>query len=1701
MRLVTGLTDAQLTDYELHAELATVEALQKVADIIADRIGQIQVASGRVRWDGCPYGLHPAHAGPCTLIAADDVPDDGLPPGQPYVSPDDLASIPPLWAEAAAQTILPVVAEVWQASSGSVYAQMVDATNITALPSVGSLAAEQYLAQAANTFAEVGDDLWATARTQLLEGFEQGESIPQLAARVRGSAGLTAKTATLVARTQVLDASNAGSMATARASGLEMQKEWMSAEDLRVRPAHAAANGQKVDLAAKFNVGGFECDRPHDPILPPELRYSCRCTTGYLMAEAQVRQGQRDAEPEPPLPGTSGVDDIAAQQSAEVGRVFAEVDEAFDALGLPPVPATATAIREIEIDNRIRAAYRQVASADGEYVLLSDLRRHLDDLPRRDVDLTLARMNRGDYPDDVVVVPQSNQKALTQADRDAAVFVGGQYKHAIRFADASPRPLPPGGGLPRGIPNLPSLRTPGDVIPGGAVVEAGVRPVLASARTQGAVERVFREEFERITGRKPRYVDFPGSAATAREHAEGLLRGLERFPDAKLDSVGPLLRPVRSEYAHASGGTIRFNYDDWTRPARRKAYLESLQGDVAGWDRGVVEFGLGLFKRSAFHPRGTGNPIGVALHEFGHVLDIATVQKAIRGDLDKLLKARTAEAMRRPRPAGETPITGPDDLIQREISAYAASDHEELVAEAFVDVMINGEAASVLSRQIFTILEVEYRRGGMHMGAETVGKAAARIPARAAGRPRPLAQSDAERFAGMDLEAIARSRHLDTGPKVVTAAEVDAAVARGWVEVWRGVRKVDANDAFRTGELDLGQGLFGRGYYFSTQRGVAEVYRGADVKFDLNYRISSFSGGIDGGLLRVAINPSARVIDYDDLLAERKALLEKWRAEGKLTGEAEKLLTDRDVSKYAAARGYDVVRVRNRTDGVNIDDWPDQYVVINRRAVLVEGTPADIPVPRIARAVPAPKPLPRMTVAELRTEASARGVVVPAGARKADIVRLLDEAPATDPRRIAAARALPGVSASVQREMVDLLVRIDDQPGIAIGLSDELDRLVSRGLVRSEAGTFGDAIRGRAQLTSTKYFLTDKGRDALRSAATEAPTATRTVAQSTARQTLIDKRRQTADFNADTLAALLDAQVDTDVLVRTIQQSAARNSIPKRTVDSLVTAARSGDPAKVEAAAARVARTGKVQPLARTTDIVAYDPKTMQALERAQPGQKVRVVRPGHTADVDGERVQLSKSVVEVLTPAEIRDIEGRALRQAARERNRLIEARTGMARLLAEVDELISKGASKATIAQRLDVKLTVPEQIFAGADPAIVKALADALASGDMAKLRAAVTRAGTKVKIKPISRAGAKAKYDPDLMEPFAGDIPAGAQVTVVTRGSSLTLPDGTVLQLTKARVQPVPVKATKASSAAPVYKPPGSISTTDQARAARLVRRDPQIYATVQDRFGGISTSGNLSAEDAAWLQTLYTRERAFVERLVQTASIERDLARAAKAAGSTPAKFKAEVSAKLKTAFAGKPIGVRVSSEDSLQAILRDGRFKTQFEGAKRAPGLHASVDRRRLGEEIHGIPAGTDPASRPIYGYVMPDGIRAAGVGGDQGNDLLSAYGRIQVVLRPEVRARTTATIGDSLDRLFGVQPSAIDNPSAVSAAVSYRWSIGEIDEIFTTEFRRSNYVEAQINGGVAVSDIAEVIFPSTPSAATQAALERQGIPWRVMSR
>ncbi|MCY3845373.1 MAG: hypothetical protein OXH69_17760 [Acidobacteria bacterium] len=78
--------------------------------------------------------------------------------------------------------------------------------------------------------------------------------------------------------------------------------------------------------------------------------------------------------------------------------------------------------------DRIREAYRNLASRPWDWVELRDLRAQLGDWPRRDVDPELIRMFRAK---EVNLTLHEDRGRLTQADRDAALRLGVDDMHLI----------------------------------------------------------------------------------------------------------------------------------------------------------------------------------------------------------------------------------------------------------------------------------------------------------------------------------------------------------------------------------------------------------------------------------------------------------------------------------------------------------------------------------------------------------------------------------------------------------------------------------------------------------------------------------------------------------------------------------------------------------------------------------------------------------------------------------------------------------------------------------------------------------------------------------------------------------------------------------------------------------------------------------------------------------------------------------------------------------------------------------------------------------------------------------------------------------------------------------------------------------------------------------------------------------------------
>lgn len=217
------------------------------------------------------------------------------------------------------------------------------------------------------------------------------------------------------------------------------------------------------------------------------------------------------------------------------------------------------------------------------------------------------------------------------------------------------------------------------------------------------------------------------------------------------------------------------------------------------------------------------------------------------------------------------------------------------------------------------------------------------------------------------------------------------------------------------------------------------------------------------------------------------------------------------------------------------------------------------------------------------------------------------------------------------------------------------------------------------------------------------------------------------------------------------------------------------------------------------------------------------------------------------------------------------------------------------------------------------------------------------------------------------------------------------------------------------------------------------------------------------------------------------------------------------------AFAGKKVAVRVTPSN-LEKILTDGRFKSQFESDS-SKGLKNINMRANLEAAWFGLPYTPswakeqdfgDPTIRPIYGYVALDGVRPTGIStgeiGGVSTDALSQYGQIQVVLKEDVRRRTTAMFGDSLNNMHQGRPSPIDDPdwqsfTPIGTSAIVNAGLRDLNrDPLDREFRANTYAEAQVHGGVTLDDVEEVVFPSTPPKATRDLLDAKGVSWRVLN-
>lgn len=148
-------------------------------------------------------------------------------------------------------------------------------------------AARAFLAeQSADAVATIMSTTGSQFESIITQGVREGAGTDEIARRVRvQSETLSRIRSQVIARTETHRAANKGQTEAARASGVANRKEWLSANDDRVRDDrfdHRAADGEIATLDQPFTRTGEPLDYPGDASGSGGNTINCRCATNYL---------------------------------------------------------------------------------------------------------------------------------------------------------------------------------------------------------------------------------------------------------------------------------------------------------------------------------------------------------------------------------------------------------------------------------------------------------------------------------------------------------------------------------------------------------------------------------------------------------------------------------------------------------------------------------------------------------------------------------------------------------------------------------------------------------------------------------------------------------------------------------------------------------------------------------------------------------------------------------------------------------------------------------------------------------------------------------------------------------------------------------------------------------------------------------------------------------------------------------------------------------------------------------------------------------------------------------------------------------------------------------------------------------------------------------------------------------------------------
>jgi len=147
------------------------------------------------------------------------------------------------------------------------------------------------------TSAEIADTTIASASAVIIQQMQISQniapdkyipSISRMIAKKIGGNGAKSRAMT-IARTETHKAANVSQFTRAEMaatdSGLDVQIEWISTNDGRVRDSHRNVNGKIIAMGESFNVNGSKMKYPSDPSGGAANVINCRCVLGYHVPE------------------------------------------------------------------------------------------------------------------------------------------------------------------------------------------------------------------------------------------------------------------------------------------------------------------------------------------------------------------------------------------------------------------------------------------------------------------------------------------------------------------------------------------------------------------------------------------------------------------------------------------------------------------------------------------------------------------------------------------------------------------------------------------------------------------------------------------------------------------------------------------------------------------------------------------------------------------------------------------------------------------------------------------------------------------------------------------------------------------------------------------------------------------------------------------------------------------------------------------------------------------------------------------------------------------------------------------------------------------------------------------------------------------------------------------------------------------------